>query len=90
MEKKLRRSYTKMSAKGIKAPPKEKNLTIRILAGWFKDSLDVAAACGSESLGWFSVSMSEVCTGIGDTGKLSNFGNASGASVSKIILSKGI
>jgi hypothetical protein len=45
-----------------------------MLAGWFKDSFE----------------SSEVSTGTVTKESLSNFGNASGASVSNRILSKGI
>jgi hypothetical protein len=78
----------KISAKCTQAT-KKKTLTIWIFSGWFRDSFDPAVACDSESLWRFSVSASELGTGTTDETS-SSFGNASGASVSKRILSKGI
>jgi hypothetical protein len=61
-----------------------------MLDGWFRDSFEELIAGEVESMSHFSVSASEVSTGTVTRETLSNFGNASGASVSNKILSKGI
>lgn len=61
-----------------------------ILDGWFKDSFEVVDARELESFLLSPLSALELSTGTANREISSNFGNASGASVSSRILSKGI